>query len=457
MPTAAPGNAKQKQAAAAGSGEIPIDPQHRPSSPDIDFCSAVYIRTLGAVDGSSSIAANRRFRGVVRGIVAVPMLPLMTIAALAARLDTDRRRRRGARPRLVWGPTPIVAIKYWSAALHLRGYKTRTCVSGHYAMHERGDFDTYFDEFLPKSIAFDPFRAYAVFLWALSIADVYLCYFDGGFLGGTALCRLELWLLRLAGKCTIVSPYGSDIAVPGHLGLLESRQLEDYPELTERATRTRRRVLEFARTANLVVRNYQYGFLPRWDVLWPTQIAIDAATWRPMTPPSDTDGHSGEVVVIHAPNHRRVKGTDMLITAVDTLTREGLRVRLELLERKPNTEIRAAMDRADIVADQFIAGYALFAIEGMSTAKPVLSALQWLPSDIRQRFERWELPIVDADEHSLTESLRALVRDPARRHALGQAGRRFVIEHHSYEAVGRVWDSLIKHAWFGTPLPAELG
>jgi glycosyltransferase involved in cell wall biosynthesis len=324
-------------------------------------------------------------------------------------------------------------------------------------MHERSDFDTYFDEFLPQSIVFDALRAYAVFLWVLSIADVYLCYFDGGFLQGTALRRLELWLLRLAGKCTIVSPYGSDIAVPGHLGIPESRQLEDYPELLEQATQTRGRVLEFARAANLVVRNYQYGFLPRWDVLWPTQIAIDTAIWRPMTSPSDADGHSGEVVVIHAPNHRRMKGTDMLIAAVDTLTREGLQVRLELLEHQPNTKIRAAMDRADIVADQFIAGYALFAIEGMATAKPVLSALQWLPSDIRARLERWELPIVDADEHSLTENLRALVRDPARRHALGRAGRRFVLEHHSYEAVGGVWDMLIKHTWFGTPLPAELG
>ena len=43
-------------------------------------------------------------------------------------------------------------------------------------------------------------------------------------------------------------------------------------------------MLEFARWANLVIRNYQYGFMPRWDVLWPTQIAIDADRWLTRLP-----------------------------------------------------------------------------------------------------------------------------------------------------------------------------
>src|SRR5207253_2567252 len=117
--------------------------------------------------------------------MAAPLL----IAALAARADTASRRRRGERPRLIWGPVPIIAIRYWSLAMSALGYESRTCVHSFYAINERSDFDVHFDEFLPKGLLFDPLRAYAVFLWVLRSADVYLSYFDGGFLSGTAMAR----------------------------------------------------------------------------------------------------------------------------------------------------------------------------------------------------------------------------------------------------------------------------
>jgi hypothetical protein len=208
-------------------------------------------------------------------------------------------------------------------------------------------------------------------------------------------------------------------------------------------------VLEFARWANLVIRNYQYGFMPRYDVLWPTQIAIDSDLWQAEPAESDADGHTGEVVVVHATNHRRIKGSDGLIEAVAPLAGEGLQVRLELLERRPNDEIRAAITRADIVADQFIAGYALFAIEGMAASRPVLSALSWLPEDVRAVLDARGLPIVDADLETLEAQLRRLIEDPAGRRALGEAGRRFVIDNPSYAAVGTEWDRLIRSVWAG--------
>src|SRR5207245_1622817 len=146
-----------------------------------------------------------------------------------------------------------------SLAMSALAYESRTCVHSFYAINERSDFDVHFDEFLPKGLLFDPLRAYAVFLWVLRSADVYLSYFDGGFLSGTAMARLELPLWRLAGKRIIASPYGGDIAVPGHLGVTEEPLLRDYPQIATDGERTRRRVDHFAHWANLVVRNYQYG------------------------------------------------------------------------------------------------------------------------------------------------------------------------------------------------------
>ncbi|MGD1050002.1 MAG: hypothetical protein ABR947_02900 [Solirubrobacteraceae bacterium] len=400
-----------------------------------------------------SMRALSVFRYAVRAVVAVFGLPALLTAALLSRRATTRRRRRGERPRLIWGPVPVISIKYWSQSLQALGYESHTCVFQHYDINERSDFDVHYDEFLPRVIVFDPLRAYAVFLWVLRNADVYLSYFDGGFLQGTALRRLELALLRLAGKKLIVSPYGSDIAVPEYLGVAAERLIEDYPTIATNGERVRRRVLEFARHADLVVRNYQYGFMPRADVLWPTQMTLDTDLWQAQAPPEHGDGQTGEaVVVLHAPNHRRIKGTDRLIEVVDRLAAEGLRVRLELVERRPNAEVRDAIARADIVADQFIAGYALFAVEGMAASRPVLSALSWMPADVRADLDARGLPIVDADLDTLEPALRRLIGEPELRRALGEAGRRFVLDNDSYEAVGAIWDNLIRHVWAGEPL-----
>jgi glycosyltransferase involved in cell wall biosynthesis len=410
------------------------------------------------IRGFLDTAIGTRVRQLVHVLVALPMFPLLLLAALAVRRETSLRRRQGSHPRLIWGPVPIIAIKYWSEAMRARGYDSRTCVHSVYPINERADFDLHYDEFLPRGIAFDPLRAYIVFLLALRTADVYLSYFDGGFLADTALRSVELPLLRLAGKRIVVSPYGSDIAVPGHIGVAEDALLRDYPQIAENGERVRRRVSAFARWANLVIRNYQYGYMPRWDVLWTTQIAIDTELWRPANTRDHDgdggDGRDGEVVVVHAPNHRNVKGTARLLEVIDELRREGLGVSLELIEKRPNAEVRAAVLSADIVGEQFIAGYALFAIEGMAAAKPVLSALSAMAADARDQLARAGLPIVDADRDTLKPRLRELVEDPTRRRELGEAGRRFVLEHHSYEAVGEVWAGIIEHVWRGAALPA---
>ena len=144
-------------------------------------------------------------------------------------------------------------------------------------------------------------------------------------------------------------------------------------------------------------------------------------------------GHEhGEV--LHAPNHRGVKGTEFLIDAVEQLQSEGLPVELVLLERVPNETVRQAMQEADILADQFVCpGYGLAAIEGMASGLPVLCNLE--REDATRLFRLYsflgECPIVSTLPETLVEKLRALVTDPSLRHALGQAGRTYTEKYHS--------------------------
>jgi glycosyltransferase involved in cell wall biosynthesis len=388
---------------------------------------------------------------------AVIALPILVVVAAAEGVRTRRRRARGAWPRLLWGHSPIINIHYWSRSLSAWGYDSVTFAHHVAPINARADFDVHRDAFLSGVPRADVIRDYFVFVWALRRADVFFWYFDGGYLGGTGLARLECWLLHLAGKKIVLSPYGGDIAVVGEIGVMEPWLLQDYPELVDTSAAKRRRILHLCRHADLVIRNYQYGFLPRADVLWPTMIAIDADQW-PVVARDDprADGHDGEVVVVHAPNHRGIKGTQQLIDAIEQLQAEGLRVRLDLIEGRPNEEVRHAIQRADIVADQFIAGYALFAIEGMSSGKPVLSALAWMPPEVAHTPALRACPIVDTDVSNLAGNLRGLIEDRARRQELGRAGREFVLRYHGYEPVARTWSALIEHVWSGSPLPTEL-
>jgi glycosyltransferase involved in cell wall biosynthesis len=75
-----------------------------------------------------------------------------------------------------------------------------------------------------------------------------------------------------------------------------------------------------------------------------------------------------------------------------------------------------------------------------------------MPADVRADLDARGLPIVDADLETIEPALRRLIADPQLRRTLGEAGRRFVLENDSYEAVGAVWDNLIRHVWAGEPL-----
>lgn len=334
------------------------------------------------------------------------------------------------------------------------GYESTTLVWNVYRIHERRDFDLLRRDIGPKTRLFELWRDYAQFHWVLRNADIVLTFYDGGWLQNTPYRRLELAILRLAGKATIVSPYGGDVAVRGHLAGWEDVMALDYPETVARSDAIRARVDWFVRGADLTIRNVNPGYLPRADVLWPNQYALDPTAFVP-GPKSTANGRDGAVTVLHAPNHRRIKGTDHLIQSVEELRAEGLAVELVLLEGRPNRDVRDALRCADIVAEQFLVGYGLLAVEAMASGAAVLSNVGWLPADVRRHRAIVELPIVDATPETLTERLRELVLNPAFRAELGARGREYVLRWHTDDAAARTWSEIVDAVWHGTPVPRE--
>jgi glycosyltransferase involved in cell wall biosynthesis len=370
------------------------------------------------------------------------------------------RRKKRERPRVFWGTVPLISIKYHQQAIRLFGYDSVSVVDELYFITARSDFDHTTWELLEKTpvLKWLPMRfkrrvvAYKTFLWALRRCDIFVFYASSMILRYTRLKYRELWLLRLAGKKVVMLAYGGDVQVASRAtNLLYKHALaQDYPEYVRGEKRTLSELEYLSRFADHIVSGVDWVYyMPWWDRLTVGHFAIDMRQWQPSG--SRARSRKDKVVVLHAPNHREIKGTRFLIRACEELAAEGVPLELELLERVPNTLIHERMAEADIVADQFIIGwYAMFAIEAMSMGKPVLC---YLRPDLLELHSLYatagDCPLVNTPPLQIKEVLRELVADPERRDELGRRGREYVEANHSLEAVGAMFDSIFRG--FGMP------
>jgi nucleotide-binding universal stress UspA family protein len=364
--------------------------------------------------------------------------------ALAA-IATPRRRE------LVWTPEPLVYNLYWSNAMRKVGWVSTTLMSHQFELFKGAGFDRYIPDLVPRplrrwSYAIAP---YAGFLYVVRNASVVHIPFTGGPLGRTRFWRLEAPLLRRAGIKTIVIPYGGDYYMYSRIvdPVFRNALLISYPAAGRTEAAVARHVDYWCREADVVVVGARVDGLSRWDVPAGNCVAVDTERWPPKTAYSDADGRSGQVRVMHAPNHRGVKGTEFLVAAVDQLRAEGLDVDLELVEGRPNEEVRALMREVDVFADQFIiTGYGLAAVEAMASGLPVMCNLE--DDDVIRLYRLYsffgQCPVVSASPELIADRLRLLVTRPGLRRQLGEAGRRYVERFHSEATTQYLFGSIYR-------------
>jgi glycosyltransferase involved in cell wall biosynthesis len=239
----------------------------------------------------------------------------------------------------------------------------------------------------------------------------------------------ELPLLRRLGKTVIVTFQGCDVRPFAHCHCRNAQcaaQTVYRQAAADRALRYADRVL------------YLNPDLGRWlpGGRFVPYASFDPRSVEPVPPAAERD----ELVVLHAPTDRAVKGSRYVEDATATLRAEGVTVRLELVEGVSRDELLRRIADADLVVDQLLIGwYGGFAVEAMALGKPVLSAID----DEINPFGA-ELPIVRATPATLAGVLRELAADPEQLRAAGLAGRRFVETVHDPRAVARqVLDGLV--------------
>jgi glycosyltransferase involved in cell wall biosynthesis len=382
-------------------------------------------------------------RAVQLAIGGVAVAVYVLVAVPWSRVAERARRASGRLPRIVWGPIPVVNIRYTSLADRTQGYSSESVVYGVYAINARVNFDRVLDR-LAKIPLLREVTPFAAFFGGAFRYDVFGFFFDGGFLWATPFWRLELALLKLARKRILVYPYGSDARLAsktrarGHWHAYS----DVHPGAEDRdESEVQARLDAFSRYADVMLGCADlYEDLPRCDGI--IRYAFDDAGWEPVPPTTD-----GDVVrVVHAPNHRHYKGTRFLIDAISALQSDGCNVALDLVEGIPTEAAREIYRRADIVADQFLIGaYALLSIEGMALGKPVVC---YLNERFYAAHPEWrECPIVSANPDELADTLRALVFEPERRRELGARGPAYVRKFHSLVSVGKDLDHWYGQAW----------
>lgn len=390
--------------------------------------------------------------GVLHRLVAIPGLPILVGAAVLARLRRPSRRKR---PRIVWGPEPLLSYAHWSRAMRKAGHESETVMHSVYSrINQQDDFDVLYEDIAPPQWAFllGPYKA---FIRSLFRADVFQHHYAGGFLSSTPLWRFEAQLLHVAGAKVVTQAHGDDAHLSSQIADLSLRHalLSSYPLLARNEARTKRRVLYWTQHSDCTFGGLMMDGLGRWDVL-PSSIAtVDVGVWRRTHPYTRADGYNGPVRIAHAPNHRGFKGTEFILAAIEQLQGEGLDIELKLLEGYQNADIRRIFtSEVDVLVDQIIAtGYALNAVEGMAAGLPVVANLEddQLTGVLRRYSYLEECPILSATPETIADRLRALVTDPDLRERLGRASEAFAAKYHSDEAAAYLYGSIYRRIWNG--------
>lgn len=136
---------------------------------------------------------------------------------------------------------------------------------------------------------------------------------------------------------------------------------------------------------------------------------VDVQAWTAAYPGLDR----ARLVFAHAPSNRSVKGTDLILAALDELRADGFDFELDLIEGLSNEEALERYRAADVVIDQVYAGwYGGLAVEAMALGKPVVvylrdTDLHFLPPGMKD-----DLPFFRTTPATIKDVLRNVLETP---------------------------------------------
>lgn len=370
----------------------------------------------------------------------IVLIPIVTIAAFIASF-TKKKIDVGL------GPQPLINNIYHKKALILYGYTAETFVDS--VDYITSEFDIRGD----LKFRLQPIRYLYLYLCAIFKYKSIYIYFNGGPLSiyyTIILNKIEPFLYLIANVKVVVLPYGGDVQ-----NLLLCPNLsykhtisKDYPRFRFTQGKIASQVSLWTKYGLHIISGCEWVYyMFHWDTLMLAHFSIDLKKFEPHRQ-NALGKTSGIFKILHAPNHRAIKGTQFFIQAVEELRSEGHPIELIIMEERSNDEVLKVMAEVDLVADQLIVGwYAMFALEAMSMGKPVLC---YLRDDLKELYENaglvknGEIPIINCTPATTKETILHCLNHRHQLKNIGESSLKYVAKHHSLESVGKVFDQINK-------------
>jgi len=349
------------------------------------------------------------------------------------------------------GPLPLINNIYHKKVFEKCGFTAETFVNQ--VWHITSKFDVRADTHFLTKIPIIGIRLNTLrfVIWSFFRYRCLVIYFNGGPLGVTStffLWRIEPLLFSIANIKTIVLAYGGDVQIMSRTKNLvfKDAQASDYPLHRLNHKKTIEKVDLWTSHGTHIIGGCEWvDYMHHWDTLMISHFSIDLNDWTPTECVNSTN--SKTLKVLHAPNHRKIKGTSHILTAIKELQDEGYAIELVLAEKLANHEIKELIKSVDLVIDQLIVGwYAMFAIESMSLGKPVVcnvrKDLEYLYRTVGLLNPNEEIPLIHACPLTIKSVLIDLCERKDELPSIGKRGQIYVQNHHSVEAIAKVFQKI---------------
>ncbi len=378
----------------------------------------------------------------------VIVLPILCLTAICAKIYRSVRSIfvKIKKPKLIWCGAPMHSLSAASDALSVGGYDSFSVATHRTSNNLSGQFDVMLITeqrlwFGLNTVAYIV-RCVSLMVSSMFTRDIVHCFFSGGILGHTPLASVEVSLWKFVGCKVIVFPYGTDGFVYAELpdAPWAKALKETYPRSRRVDMKFKRGIKRMSKQADCVIGCMVHTVnLPRVDV-WPV-------LWYPAGKMEASVGllRSDKTFrVVHPSNHRAIKGTNSLIAAVDNLQRKGLDISLDVIENVTIEESRKRVAKSDVVVDQLLMGYAMTALEGLTSGKIVISGYD--NSEIYAPFYKnsylKECPIIQGSPETIEDVLFNLYMDSAAQENIKQSSLAYIEKRHSNEACVDLFEAI---------------
>lgn len=379
------------------------------------------------------------FTKFIGSVIEILYIPLLFIICWISRFFNKKYQ-------IGLGPEPLINNIYHKKALEKYGYSAETFVNDVFYITK--DFDQiisiknrYLKRILQHILHID-------FLFLIFRYEAIYLYFNGGPLQSSKILSfLEPYLLKTAHIKVVVMPYGGDVQDLSRSNnlLYKDAMTLDYPEHKLRRKRISMNIDRWTTHSDHIISGCDWvDYMHHWDTLMSAHFSIDIDSIRNKYLKERERNKTFKI--LHAPNHRDIKGTNYLIGAVNRLKDEGYDIELRLLERKSNDEVLKEINNADLIVDQLIIGwYAMFAIESMALEKPVICYLREDLLDFYSQkniLSREDIPLINATTQNIYFVIKKAYESPDMLQKASKKGPDFVNDMHSIKSVGMVFSNI---------------